>query len=194
MGRKSGLYAPLGEKLKEYRKQGYKEVRMTFKQIDKLLEKSHHQLPDSAYEHRAWWSNSETSRQAQEGWLGADYEVDVLFKDEKNKYFRVAFKIKKATNQKPDDSETSSKYPEEKRSLFGLFSDADNDDTLTAQGEDEVKECLRCHETINKNFVFCPYCGQRQIISQCPFCGTTLQKDFNFCPKCGKSRDDMEKA
>ena len=194
MGRKSGLYAPLGKKLEEYRKQGTNEVVMTFKEINELLKASHHQLPDSAYEHRAWWSNSETSQQAIDGWLGAGYEVDLLFKDKKNKYFRVAFKIKKETNQKPDDSETSSKYPEEKRSLFGLFSDADNDDTLTAQGEDEVKECLRCHETINKNFVFCPYCGQRQIISQCPFCGTTLQKDFNFCPKCGKSRDDMEKA
>ena len=110
-----------------------------------------------------------TSQQAIEGWLGADYEVDLLFKDKKNKYFRVAFKIKKETNQKLDDSETSSKYPEEKRSLFGLFSDADNDDTLTAQGEDEVKECISCSRPINKGFVFCPYCGQRQIIIQCPF-------------------------
>ena len=106
MGRKSGLYAPLGEELKKYRKQGTNEVVMTFKEINKLLEKSHHQLPDSAYEHRAWWSNSETSRQAIEGWLGADYEVDLLFKDKKNKYFRVAFKIKKAKNKEPDDSET----------------------------------------------------------------------------------------
>ena len=193
MGRKSGLYAPLGEKLKEYRKHGTKEVVMTFKEIDKLLEASHHQLPGSAYIHRAWWSNSETSRQAIEGWLGADYEVDLLFKDEKNNYFRVAFKIKKATNKGPDDSETSSKYPEEKRSLFGLFSDADNDDTLTAQGEDEVKECLCCHKTINKDFVFCPYCGKPQI-KKCQDCGTILKEDFKFCPKCGKKLDDMEKA
>jgi len=166
MGRKSGLYAPLGEYLTEkYGNHGIKEVVMTFEEIDELLEASHHKLPGSAYKHRAWWSNSETSQQAQEGWLGAGYEVVALHKTD-DEYDKVAFRIR--SGNKVYISNTSS-YHEEK------------------------KECISCHKTIDKDFVFCPYCGKPQI-KKCPDCGTILKEDFNFCPKCGKSRDDMEKA
>lgn len=168
MGRKSGLYIPLGERL---RRSGNIELTFTLPEINKILEESHHQLPESASRHRAWWGNSESNPQAKEGWLDYGYEVVAVQFNSKNEIEKVTFR-----NQKSKEYATDSKYSlEKKRSSQTL--------------PEEVKKCVSCLKTINKDFDFCPYCGAKQNY-KCPNCGTILQKGFNFCPNCGEKRKD----
>lgn len=169
MGRKSGLYTPLNEYLKN---SGKSELTFTLPEINKILEESHHQLPESAYRHRAWWGNCGSNPQAKEGWLDdAGYEVFSVQLNSQKKVEKVTFK------RNPNH---------QTRNLQPL---PNNDDEVKFEIE-EVKECPACHKTIEKDFGFCPYCGTPQI-KKCPDCGTILKEDFNFCPKCGKKREDM---
>lgn len=61
------------EKLANYLT-GRKEemLRMTFEQIENLIDGP---LPQAAYEHRAWWANSDSNNHAINGWMQAGWET-----------------------------------------------------------------------------------------------------------------------
>ena len=50
--------------------------------------------------------------------------------------------------------------------------------------ESGVIECPRCHERIQKDFAFCPNCGE-MLKPQCPKCQSEIQKEWKICPHCG---------
>jgi len=50
-------------------------LRLSFQQIEDVLGTS---LPPSAYEHRAWWANSQSHSHARHGWLQAGYETSMV--------------------------------------------------------------------------------------------------------------------
>ena len=59
--------------LSKYLQESDKDMlRKTFKEVESLIEGK---LPLSAWEHRAWWSNSTTHSHARHGWLDAGYET-----------------------------------------------------------------------------------------------------------------------
>lgn len=177
MGRKTDLYIPLKKYLKE---SGQKKVTLTFDKINDLLKESRHKLPDSAYDHREWWGNCIKNPQAKQGWMK---DKD---KDEGYEGYEVAAIYKKKI--KDENNEEKEVYCVDFVKIL-----KDNDDTLTAQGEDEVKKCISCSRPINKGFVFCPYCGEKQI-KKCPKCGTILKENFNYCPNCGNKLDETKNA
>lgn len=47
-------------------------LRMTFEEIEELIAGP---LPRAAYEHRAWWANSESNNHALNGWMQAGWET-----------------------------------------------------------------------------------------------------------------------
>jgi hypothetical protein len=47
-------------------------LRMTFGEIEELIDGP---LPKAAYEHRAWWANSESNNHALNGWMQAGWET-----------------------------------------------------------------------------------------------------------------------
>jgi hypothetical protein len=51
---------------------GQDMLRMTFEEIEKKIRGK---LPPAAWEHRAWWANSETNSHARHGWMSAGYET-----------------------------------------------------------------------------------------------------------------------
>lgn len=51
-----------------------------------------------------------------------------------------------------------------------------NDDSVT---------CPNCHETIDKDSLFCDKCGKK-IKIECPKCHTINDSDGKFCKKCGE--------
>ncbi len=63
------------------------EVTLTFDQIEGILG---FDLPPSAYKHRAWWGNpNSSSRHTQaQAWLTAGWKVDTVNQDEKWVRFR----------------------------------------------------------------------------------------------------------
>ncbi len=59
--------------LSKYLQESDKDMlRKTFTEVESLIEG---ELPVSAREHRAWWSNSTTHSHARHGWLDAGYET-----------------------------------------------------------------------------------------------------------------------
>ena len=59
--------------LSKYLQESDKDMlRKTFKEVESLIEGK---LPGSAWDHRAWWSNSTTHSHARHGWLDAGYET-----------------------------------------------------------------------------------------------------------------------
>ncbi|MDD9991645.1 MAG: hypothetical protein OXP75_07585 [Rhodospirillales bacterium] len=67
-------YAPLADHL---RGSGQESVPMTFADIEKVIGAK---LPQSAFTHRAWWSNNPTNNVMTQSWLEAGYttaEVDM---------------------------------------------------------------------------------------------------------------------
>ncbi|RNJ49842.1 DUF7662 domain-containing protein [Methylocystis hirsuta] len=62
-------YAPLTAYL---RKQPYREVRLGFRDLEKILGFS---LPSSACQHRAWWSNNGSNNVMTKAWLSAGYRT-----------------------------------------------------------------------------------------------------------------------
>ena len=59
-------------------------LRLSFKQIEDILGTT---LPPSAYEHRAWWANSQTHSHARHGWLKAGYETSMVDLDNREVSF-----------------------------------------------------------------------------------------------------------
>lgn len=53
-------------------------LRMSFKEIEKLIEGK---LPPAAYEHRAWWANTQTQTHARHGWMKAGWETSKVDMD-----------------------------------------------------------------------------------------------------------------
>lgn len=47
-------------------------LRMTFEEIEKLIAGP---LPKAAFEHRAWWANSDSNNHALNGWMQAGWET-----------------------------------------------------------------------------------------------------------------------
>lgn len=47
-------------------------IRMTFKEVEDQIQGK---LPPTAWEHRAWWANSETNAHARHGWMNVGYEA-----------------------------------------------------------------------------------------------------------------------
>lgn len=50
-------------------------------------------------------------------------------------------------------------------------------------GEDMI-ECPGCHQGVQKEFAFCPNCGE-MLKPQCPKCHSDIQKEWKICPHCG---------
>jgi hypothetical protein len=73
------------EKLADYLT-GRKEemLRMTFEQIENLIDGP---LPQAAYEHRAWWANSDSNNHAINGWMQAGWETTRVDMDNKELMF-----------------------------------------------------------------------------------------------------------
>lgn len=65
-----GKYDPLGSFL---RKGGHSLMPMTFAQIEQIIAA---ELPKSAYEHRAWWSNNPFNNTMTDVWLEAGYQTE----------------------------------------------------------------------------------------------------------------------
>lgn len=85
-----GKYGPLQDYLSDLASESAKDSAtiLTFKQIEEILENS---LPNSAREHRSWWSNDSTSplRHSQ-AWLKGGWEVaDVNFTNEEVTFLRT---------------------------------------------------------------------------------------------------------
>ena len=47
-------------------------LRMTFEEVEQKIQG---RLPPTAWEHRAWWANSETHAHARYGWMNVGYET-----------------------------------------------------------------------------------------------------------------------
>ena len=50
-------------------------LRITFREIEDVLGAK---LPPSAYEHRAWWANSQSHSHARHGWIKAGFETSMV--------------------------------------------------------------------------------------------------------------------
>ena len=73
------------EKLASYLSNRKEEMlRMTFEQIEKLIDGP---LPQAAYEHRAWWANSDSNNHAINGWMQAGWETTRVDMDNKELIF-----------------------------------------------------------------------------------------------------------
>lgn len=59
-------------------------IRMRFSEIEKLIEGP---LPQVAYDHRAWWANSDTNNHAINGWLQAGWETSRVDMDNRELLF-----------------------------------------------------------------------------------------------------------
>jgi len=71
-------------KLNEYfLRKHEKRAQLTFEQIEKLIERP---LPESAQNHRAFWSNDPKHSQAK-AWIEAGWRVEAISRDEKRVYF-----------------------------------------------------------------------------------------------------------
>ena len=62
-------YAPLADHL---RQSGQETLTMTFAEIEEVIGGA---LPQSAFNHRAWWSNNPTNNVMTHAWLEAGYET-----------------------------------------------------------------------------------------------------------------------
>jgi hypothetical protein len=65
-------------------KSGQELIRMNFQQVEDLIRG---ELPSSAREYRAWWSNSNTHSHARHGWLAAGYETSKVDLDQEELIF-----------------------------------------------------------------------------------------------------------
>ena len=55
-------------------------------------------------------------------------------------------------------------------------------------------KCIKCKETYDDDFKFCPYCGEKKPAPKiCPNCKLEPKIEFNFCPKCGTELIEKEK-
>jgi hypothetical protein len=77
-----GKYAPLTEFL---RKQALDEVRMTFAQIERVIDAK---LPPKAQRYRAWWSNSPSNNVMTRAWLDAGFRSEQVDMDGRKLVFR----------------------------------------------------------------------------------------------------------
>ena len=79
-------YAPLGNYLLQKRLEGERGIRLDFSEIESLLRED---LPESAYQHRAFWGNHHGSPRAVE-WMSAGWLVDKVDSETKEVLFRVS--------------------------------------------------------------------------------------------------------
>lgn len=50
--------------------------------------------------------------------------------------------------------------------------------------EKDLMDCPRCHERIQRDFAFCPNCGE-MLKPRCPNCQSDIRKEWKVCPHCG---------
>lgn len=67
-----GKYEPLPQFLRE---QSAERVRMKFREIEAVLG---FKLPQSAYQHREWWSNHDTGHSHARSWRGAGWRTEAV--------------------------------------------------------------------------------------------------------------------
>lgn len=77
----SDKYTSLASHLK---KSDQERIRMTFGEVENFVQGK---LPPSAWEHRAWWSNSTSHSHARHGWLSVGYETSRVDLDEQELIF-----------------------------------------------------------------------------------------------------------
>ena len=76
----AGKYTPLETYLRDLPK-GQREVALRFEQIESIL---HTQLPESAYESRAWWEHEKEGNHVNtRAWTNAGWKMESLDVDEK---------------------------------------------------------------------------------------------------------------
>lgn len=54
---------------------------------------------------------------------------------------------------------------------------------------DHNRPCVRCHNRISQEHLYCPYCGEEQVDASqinCPHCHRQVDVDDKFCPSCGQ--------
>ncbi|OGO26184.1 MAG: hypothetical protein A2136_08250 [Chloroflexi bacterium RBG_16_54_11] len=67
-------YDPLNEYLSNL--SGKNEITLSFEQVEKIIQA---ELPYSAYNHRAWWSNEEHGvHVSAKAWMGAGWRVETV--------------------------------------------------------------------------------------------------------------------
>lgn len=81
-GSAGGKYGPLRDHLVS---SAGSRVPMTFTTVEELVGR----LPDSAYQHRAWWGNNDASVQAK-AWLGAGWQVESVNQEAREVVFTRA--------------------------------------------------------------------------------------------------------
>ena len=167
MGRKSGLYIPLGERL---RRSGNIELTFTLPEINKILEESHHQLPESASRHRAWWGNSESNPQAKEGWLDYGYEVVAVQFNSKNEIEKVTFRNQKSkeyatysnSKRNPNNKNPSARpkrnsiiepFDEETRRIVDNIMGIKRTGTYLNPGNENLQEAVKSEIFIDKSLI-----------------------------------------
>jgi hypothetical protein len=88
---------------------------MTFAEIEEVIGSS---LPNSAYTHRAWWSNNPSNNVMTKEWLAAGYETEQVDLDGKHLVFRR--KTRAETGAVPDTAMPDApRYPV--HPLYGAF-------------------------------------------------------------------------
>src|SRR5574341_1769647 len=95
-------YEPLYEHL---RRSGKDEVRLTFAQIEKLIDS---ELPESARQSRAFWSNRSSGALQASAWMEAGYHVmDVDLEEERVTFSKpaTAYKVRRKDGEIVWDSE-----------------------------------------------------------------------------------------
>ena len=96
-----GKYEPLAIFLK---KQGTKEIRMTFEQIERLIGSK---LPASASEHRAWWSNNPSNSVITKAWLDAGYRTEDVDMTGRKLVFRKDLRTDQAAGSNPFNADAN---------------------------------------------------------------------------------------
>jgi hypothetical protein len=96
-----GKYEPLSQFL---RNQSHDEIRMSFEQIERVIGGN---LPRSAKEHRAWWSNNPSNSVMTKAWLDAGFRSEQVDMEGRKLVFRRARASSAAGNRTANDDDPS---------------------------------------------------------------------------------------
>lgn len=54
-------------------------------------------------------------------------------------------------------------------------------------------KCIKCKETYDDEFKFCPYCGEEKPAPKiCPNCKLEPNVEFSYCPECGEKLNNKK--